>query len=34
MMIPTPAGYRNLGLPVMAWWFVVAIVVVPLGWGL
>jgi len=39
MMIMTPAGYRfgdywKLGLPVMAWWFVVAIAVVPLGWGL
>ena len=39
MMIMTPAGYRfgdywKLGLPVMVWWFLVAIVVVPLGWGL
>ncbi len=39
MMIMTPAGYRfgdywKLGLPVMVWWFVVAIAVVPLGWGL
>lgn len=39
MMIMTPAGYRfgdywKLGLPVMAWWFVVAIAVVPLGWNL
>ena len=39
MMIMTPAGYHfgdywKLGLPVMAWWFVVAIAVVPLGWGL
>ena len=39
MMIMTPAGYRfgdywKLGLPVMAWWFLVALVVVPLGWSL
>ncbi len=38
LMIMTPAGYRfgdywKLGLPVMAWWFVVALVVVPLVWS-
>jgi di/tricarboxylate transporter len=39
LMVLEPGGYRfgdywKLGLPVMAWWFVVAIAVVPLGWGL
>lgn len=38
MMIMSPAGYRfgdywRLGLVVMAWWFVVALVVVPLVWA-
>jgi di/tricarboxylate transporter len=37
MMIMSPGGYRfgdywKLGLPVMVWWFVVALVVVPLVW--
>ncbi|SFC57350.1 Di-and tricarboxylate transporter [Nocardioides terrae] len=37
LMIMSPAGYRfgdywRLGLCVMAWWFVVALVVVPLAW--
>ena len=37
MMIMSPGGYRfgdywRLGLPVMVWWFVVALVVVPLVW--
>ncbi len=37
MMIMTPAGYRfgdywKLGLPVMVWWFVIALVIVPLVW--
>jgi len=39
MMIMTPAGYRfgdywKLGLPIMVWWFVVALLVVPLVWKL
>lgn len=39
MMIMSPGGYRfgdywRLGLPVMVWWFVVALVVVPLVWPL
>jgi di/tricarboxylate transporter len=38
MMIMSPAGYRfgdywKLGLPIMMWWFVVALVVVPLVWS-
>jgi hypothetical protein len=38
MMIMSPGGYRfgdywKLGLPIMAWWFVVAMVVVPLVWA-
>lgn len=38
MMIMSPADYRfgdywKLGLPVMAWWFVVAVTVVPLVWA-
>ena len=38
MMIMSPADYRfgdywKLGLPVMAWWFVVALTVVPLVWA-
>ena len=38
MMIMSPAGYRfgdywKLGLPIMVWWFVVALVVVPLVWS-
>ena len=37
MMIMSPAGYRfgdywKLGLPVMAWWLLVALGVVPLIW--
>jgi di/tricarboxylate transporter len=37
MMIMSPGGYRfgdywKLGLPIMAWWLVVALVVVPLVW--
>ncbi|HSS68830.1 MAG TPA: SLC13 family permease [Nocardioidaceae bacterium] len=37
MMIMTPGGYRfgdywKLGLPIMVWWFVVALVVVPFVW--
>ena len=37
--IMTPAGFRfgdywKRGLPVMAWWGIVAMAVVPLGWGL
>lgn len=37
MMIMSPGGYRfgdywKLGLPVMLWWFVVALIVVPLVW--
>ncbi len=37
MMIMSPGGYRfgdywKLGLPIMVWWFVVALVVVPLVW--
>jgi di/tricarboxylate transporter len=37
MMIMSPGGYRfgdywKLGLPVMLWWFVVALTVVPLVW--
>lgn len=36
-MIMTPGGYRfgdywRLGLPIMVWWFLVAIVVIPLVW--
>ncbi|PKH40513.1 Citrate transporter [Nocardioides alpinus] len=39
MMIMSPGGYRfddywKLGLPVMIWWFLVALVVVPLVWPL
>ena len=39
MMIMSPGGYRfgdywRLGLPIMVWWFVVAMVVVPLVWRL
>jgi di/tricarboxylate transporter len=39
MMIMSPGGYRfgdywKLGLPIMVWWFVVALVVVPLVWPL
>lgn len=39
MMIMSPGGYRfgdywKLGLPIMLWWFVVSIVVVPLVWSL
>jgi di/tricarboxylate transporter len=38
MMIMSPGGYRfgdywKLGLPIMVWWFVVAMVVVPLVWA-
>jgi di/tricarboxylate transporter len=38
MMIMSPGGYRfgdywKLGLPILAWWAVVALVVVPLVWG-
>ena len=38
MMIMSPGGYRfgdywKLGLPIMVWWFVVALVVVPLVWA-
>jgi di/tricarboxylate transporter len=38
MMIMSPGGYRfgdywKLGLPIMVWWFVVALVVVPLVWS-
>ena len=34
----SPGGYRfgdywKLGLPIMVWWFVVALVVVPLVWS-
>jgi di/tricarboxylate transporter len=37
MMVMNPAGYRfgdywKLGLPVMAWWLVVSLVVIPLIW--
>jgi di/tricarboxylate transporter len=37
MMVMNPAGYRfgdywKLGLPVMAWWLVVSLVVIPLVW--
>jgi di/tricarboxylate transporter len=37
MMVMNPAGYRfgdywKLGLPVMAWWLVVSVVVIPLVW--
>ncbi len=37
MMVMNPAGYRfgdywKLGLPVMLWWLVVALVVIPLVW--
>jgi di/tricarboxylate transporter len=37
MMIMSPGGYRfgdywKLGLPVMVWWFVVSIAVIPLVW--
>lgn len=39
MMIMSPGGYRfddywKLGLPIMAWWFVVSLTVVPLVWSL
>jgi di/tricarboxylate transporter len=39
MMIMSPGGYRfgdywKLGLPIMLWWFTVAITVVPLVWSL
>ena len=39
MMIMSPGGYRfddywKLGLPIMLWWFVVSLTVVPLVWGL
>jgi di/tricarboxylate transporter len=38
MMIMNPAGYRfgdywKLGLPVMVWWLVVSLVVIPLVWA-
>ena len=38
MMIMSPGGYRfgdywKLGLPIMVWWFLVALVVVPLVWS-
>ena len=38
LMIMSPAGYRfgdywKLGLPILGWWFVVAITVVPLVWA-
>ena len=38
-LLAAPGGYRfgdywKLGLPVMVWWFVVALVVVPLVWPL
>lgn len=38
MMIMSPGGYHfgdywKLGLPILAWWFVVALVVVPLVWS-
>ena len=38
MMIMSPGGYRfgdywKLGLPIMVWWFVVALVVVPVVWS-
>ena len=37
MMIMNPAGYgfghyRKLGLPVMLWWLVVSLAVIPLIW--
>ena len=39
LMISGPGGYRfgdywRLGLPVLLWWFVVALTVVPLAWPL
>lgn len=39
LMVMAPGGYKfgdywRLGLPVMLWWFVCAIVIVPLVWGL
>ncbi len=39
MMIMSPGGYRfgdywKLGLPIMVWWFVVSLTVVPLVWRL
>lgn len=39
MMIMSPGGYRfddywKLGLPIMVWWFVVSLAVVPLVWSL
>ena len=38
LMVMAPGGYRfgdywRLGLPVMLWWFVVAMTIVPLVWG-
>ena len=38
MMIMYPAGYRfggywKLGLPVMVWWLLVSLVVIPLIWS-
>jgi di/tricarboxylate transporter len=38
MMIMSPAGYRfgdywKLGLPVLAWWLLTALVVIPLAWS-
>jgi di/tricarboxylate transporter len=38
MMIMSPAGYRfsdywKLGLPVMAWWLLTALIVIPLVWS-
>jgi di/tricarboxylate transporter len=38
MMIMSPAGYRfsdywKLGLPVMAWWLLTALVIIPLVWS-
>jgi di/tricarboxylate transporter len=38
MMIMNPAGYRfgdywKLGLPVMLWWLLVSLVVIPLVWA-
>ena len=37
MMIMNPAGYRfgdywKLGLPVMVWWLLVALAIIPLVW--
>jgi di/tricarboxylate transporter len=39
LMVMTPGGYRfgdywKLGLPVMAWWLLVSLVVIPLVWRL